>query len=91
MACLPQSFDCGIYAGAEKSDVALLLRWAAGDLSDIERFAVSAWLNEMTEREAARIAGITRGGVWMARRSGLRKMRARLEKAGIRSIVEVLS
>lgn len=76
---------------AKLAEARLLIRFASGVLTDTERAALSAFVGEMSEREAAVSRGnITRSGIWMARQSGLRKMRRRLESIGIRSVEQIL-
>jgi hypothetical protein len=80
-----------VFAAAELSEARVLLRFASEVLTDTERAALSALATEMPGRQAAASRGnITRGGIWMAQQSGLRKMRRRLESLGIKSVEQVL-
>lgn len=76
---------------SEITEARLLLRWAASNLTETERLAVTSWLAEETLVEACIGSGVTRGGIWMARQSAIRKMRERLEILGIRSSLDVCS
>jgi|HubBroStandDraft_1064217.scaffolds.fasta_scaffold00168_55 hypothetical protein len=71
---------------SEHSEMQLLLRWAAMTLTPTERYAIETWLAGETLKDAAReYRRVGRGGIWMAKQSGLRKMRRRLQQAGITS------
>lgn len=70
------------------AEASLLLRWAAAALNPTERLAVSAFAVDVVP-VAAEI-GRSRSAIWMARQTGLEKMRRRLERIGIRSSGDVL-
>ena len=69
------------------ADARLILRFAASVLTPSEKAALSVLAIDADSSEkdqAAAERGITRGGLWMAKASGLRKMRRRLAQLGIR-------
>lgn len=80
-----------LLAGAERADARLLIRWAATTLTDNERVCLEAFAAGEGAPVTARRIGITKGGVWMLRQSGLRKIRTRLERIGITSTGMLLS
>jgi len=72
------------------ADARLLIRWAAQELNRTERGALEAFVADIPLAHVAPGLGVTRGGVWMARESALRKMRARLALAGITSTSDLI-
>ena len=72
------------------SEARLFLRWAADALNETERAAVEDYALERPDAETAEKLGITRGGVWMGRKSGLAKLKKRLEAAGIRRMEDLI-
>ncbi len=71
-------------------DARLLIRWAGMGLSHRERAALEAFASDVPLASIAPALGLSRGGVWMAYKSGLRKMKRRLAVAGIRSTADLL-
>jgi DNA-directed RNA polymerase specialized sigma24 family protein len=76
---------------AERIEARLILRLAAARLNDTERMAIEAMLTGESERQAGLQAGRSRGAVWMAKQSGLRKLRNQLQRWGFRSSADFLS
>ena len=77
--------------GDELMEIRLLLRFAGSRLNPTERFALTCLVQETPLRDGAREGGISPGGIWMAQRSGLKKMRRRLEMLGIKSANDLIS
>jgi len=75
----------------EIAEVRILLRFASSKLTEKERMAVMGWLNDVPDTETCKLMRTTRGGVWMLRQNGLKKMRRRLVMLGIRSSDQLLS
>jgi hypothetical protein len=77
---------------AECAEAAVMIRWASSALNSTERYALSAWVNEVPQRDAAQLCPvpITRGGIHMAQKSGLKKLRRRLQSLGFYSSAELL-
>lgn len=74
----------------ELEDVRLLLRYAAQTLGRTQRAAILGFMEDRTDAEIGRELGLRRSAIFMSKRSALRKMRARLEKLGIRSASQLL-
>ena len=77
--------------GDELMEIRLLLRFAGSRLNPTERFALTCLAQDTTLKDGAREGGISPGGIWMAQRSGLKKMRRRLETLGIKSADDLIS
>ena len=76
---------------ARLDEARLLLRYAANQLSEIERLAAEGFARDIPQRDLARPEiGFRRGAIYYAQHRALRKMRARLESIGIRSVRQVL-
>ncbi len=76
---------------AEIGEARLVLRYCAGSLSRVERAALALYLSEAPERTAAASAGVSRAGVWYARRRAFVKMRRKLNSLGISSSRDLFS
>lgn len=76
---------------SEIAEARMLIRWAATDLTKSQRAAVMSWLDGESDVVTAIEQGLTRGGVWMARQSAIRKMRRRFEMLGIHSSHDLCS
>lgn len=76
---------------AQLGEARLVLRFAAGKLNRTERAAIHAFLCGVTDDRAGVELGITGGGVFMARKAALRKLRKRLELLGVRSAADLVS
>ncbi len=74
----------------QTSELRLFLALAAEELTEKQRWALYVWLEGRTERDAASENGTTRTAVWIHRRAALRKMRERLNRAGIYSSSDLL-
>lgn len=74
-----------------EEEARLLLRLAANDLSEIERLAADGFARDIPQRDLARKEiGFGRGAIYYAQHRAFRKMRARLESIGVRSVAQVL-
>jgi len=90
LATISRSSD-PLFSQLQLSEARFLIRFASGALTEKERSALSEFVNDNSAEEAAQRRGnITRGGIWMAQKSGLRKMRKRLTSIGIHSVREIL-
>ena len=76
---------------AEHSEARLLLRYAAQDLSPVERSSVEGFAHDISQGQIAARIGLTKGGVFYAEKRAFRKMRQRLKGLGIHSTDQVLS
>jgi hypothetical protein len=79
------------HIAAEAAEARLILRWAGQILTAAERAAIEGLVSEESATVTAKRLGITRGGVWMAKASGLQKLRLRLQRLGIQSTTELIS
>jgi hypothetical protein len=76
---------------AQLQELRLLLRYAANELSEIERRAADGFARDIPQRALASDAvGFRRGAIFYAQHRAFRKMRVRLERLGIRSVGQVL-
>lgn len=83
--------DSKVFAGATLQEARLLLRFAASDLSPIERHAAEGFAAGCSQRSiAGKDVGFRRGAIYFAQRRALRKMKARLQGLGIYSARQVL-
>ncbi len=67
-----------------------VLRWAAQSLNPTERAVLSSFVLDRTMQDVADQLGISRGGAWMAKQSGLERMRRKLLILGITSSEDLL-
>ena len=76
----------------ELSEARLLLRYAAQELTPIERAAAEGFARNRKQAQIAQeLADITRGGVFYAQQRAFDKMRKRLNRIGLYSTSDVLS
>jgi hypothetical protein len=76
---------------AQMEEARLLLRYAANELSDIERTAADGFARDYTQRSLAKQdIGWRRGAIYYAQHRAFRKMRARLVAIGIHSTEQIL-
>lgn len=71
-------------------ETGMVLRWAAQVLTPTERAALEGLALGRTEEQIASSLPVGRSGVWMARQSGLEKMRRRLALLRIRRAEDLL-
>jgi hypothetical protein len=84
----PITFNC---QRAQIEETRLLLRFAANDLSEIERLAADGFARDVPQRELARAEiGFGRGSIFHAQHRAFRKMRGRLRSIGITSVGDLL-
>lgn len=76
---------------SESSEVKLLLRYAAQELTDKQRYAIEAYMYGYDPTEAGLKIGLSRQAIYQFRKSGLRKMRRRLEELRIKSSSDLLT
>jgi len=76
---------------AQLQELKLLLRYAASELSEIERKAAEGFAYDIPQRAiATEVIGFRRGAIYYAQHRAFRKMRARMERLGIRSVSDIL-
>lgn len=83
--------NLSLHARAERSEANLVLSWAASELTKTERIAIEGYLIDEPEVVTGERIGLTRGGIWMAKQSALRKIRKRLTTLGIKSTRQLIS
>jgi len=72
------------------SETRSIISFAARNLNRTERAALAGFLREDAQAATARELGLTRGGIFMAKEAGLKKLRKELNLMGIHCTEDLL-